>query len=73
MEKYEQAKKLIRDAKDIHILPSQDLRADSFSASVALFYALKKLNKKVNLVLDKAPDDLHFLSQKFSREFSFKR
>jgi hypothetical protein len=63
MEKYEQAKKLIQDAKNIHILPVQSLRADSFSASVALFYALKKLNKSVNLVLDKTPDDLHFLSQ----------
>jgi len=63
MEKYEQAKKLIQDAKNIHILPVQNLRADSFSASVALFYALKKLNKSVNLILDKTPDDLHFLSQ----------
>jgi len=72
MEKYEQAKKLIEEAKDIHILPAQNLRADSFSASVALFYALKKLNKRVRLILDNAPDTLHFLSQNFQKNNSFK-
>ena len=65
MENYEQAKKLIQESKSIHILPAQNLRADSFSASVALFYALKKLDKKVYLILDKAPSELRFLSQNF--------
>jgi len=63
MENYEQAKELIQESKNIYILPSQNLRADSFSASVALFYALKKLDKKVRLVLDRVPDELQFLAQ----------
>ena len=63
MENYEQAKKLIQESKNINILPTQNLRADSFSASVALFYALKKLNKKVSLILDNAPNEFRFLTQ----------
>jgi len=70
MENYEQAKKLIQESKSIHILPAQNLRADSFSASVALFYALKKLDKKVYLILDKAPNELRFLSQSFQNNSS---
>jgi len=70
MENYEQAKKLIQESKNINILPAQDLRADSFSASVALFYALKKLDKKVNLILDNAPDELRFLTQNSQKNSS---
>jgi len=70
MENYEQAKKLIQESKSIHILPAQNLRADSFSASVALFYALKKLDKKVDLILDNIPSELRFLSQSFQRNSS---
>ena len=71
MENYEQAKKLIQESKNIHVLPAQNLRADSFSASVALFYALKKLDKKVNLILDNIPSELRFLSQNFQKNSSF--
>jgi len=70
MENYEQAKKLIQESKNIHIIPAQNLRADSFSASVALFYALKKLDKKVDLILDNVPRELRFLSQSFQRNSS---
>ena len=70
MENYEQAKKFIQESKSIHILPAQNLRADSFSASVALFYALKKLDKKVDLILDNIPSELRFLSQSFQRNSS---
>ena len=63
MENYNRAKKLIEESRNIYILPSQDFRADSFPASVALFYALKKLNKKVNLVLNKTPEEFHFLAE----------
>ena len=70
MENYEQAKKLIQESKDIYILPSQNLRADSFSASVALFYALKKLDKKVRLVLDRVPDELRFLARNSQKNSS---
>jgi len=72
MENYEQAKKLIQESQNINILPAQNLRADSFSASVALFYALKKLDKKVGLILDKAPNELRFLSQSFQKNTSLK-
>jgi len=70
MENYEQAKKLIQESQNIYILPSQNLRADSFSASVALFYALKKLDKKVRLVLDGVPDELQFLTQNSQKNSS---
>ena len=63
MENYSRAKKLIEESQNIYIFPSQDFRADSFPASVALFYALKKLNKKVNLVLNKTPEEFHFLAE----------
>jgi len=72
MENYEQAKKLIQESKNINILPTQNLRADSFSASVALFYALKKLNKKVSLILDNAPNEFRFLTQNSQKNSSFK-
>jgi len=70
MENYEQAKKLIQESKNIHIIPAQNFRADSFSASVALFYALKKLDKRVDLILDNIPSELRFLSQSFQRNSS---
>ena len=63
MENYSRAKKLIEESQNIYVFPSQDFRADSFPASVALFYALKKLNKKVNLVLNKTPEEFHFLAE----------
>lgn len=63
MENYSRAKKLIEESQNIYVFPSQDFRADSFPASVALFYTLKKLNKKVNLVLNKAPEEFHFLAE----------
>jgi len=63
MENYNRAKKLIEESRNIYIFPSQDFRADSFPASVALFYALKKLNKKVNLILNKTPEEFHFLAE----------
>ena len=72
MENYEQARKLIQESKNINILPAQNLRADSFSASVALFYALKKLDKKVSLILDNAPDEFRFLTQNSEKNSSLK-
>jgi len=63
MENYSRAKKLIEESQNIYIFPSQDFRADSFPASVALFYALKKLNKRVNLILTEIPKEFHFLAE----------
>lgn len=63
MENYNRAKKLIEESQNIYIFPSQDFRADSFPASVALFYALKKLNKRVNLILTEIPKEFHFLAE----------
>jgi len=63
MENYSRAKKLIKESQNIYIFPSQDFRADSFPASVTLFYALKKLNKRVNLILTEIPKEFHFLAE----------
>ena len=63
MENYQRAKKLIKESQNIYIFPSPDFRADSFPASLTLFYALKKLNKKVNLILNKIPQEFRFLTE----------
>ncbi len=63
MENLERAKQLIEQAQNIAILPSPDLQGDSFPASLALFYSLKKIAKNVNLLVSSYPQKYDFLVQ----------
>ncbi|PIR90144.1 hypothetical protein COS93_02630 [bacterium (Candidatus Gribaldobacteria) CG07_land_8_20_14_0_80_33_18] len=71
MKNYQKAKKLIKEAKNIAIFPCQDLKIDSFCASLALFYSLKELKEKVNLIIEKIPEKFQFLIEKESSSISF--
>jgi len=51
----------ITDIQDIAILPSPEFISDSFPASLALFYSLKKLGKNVNLISQNYPEKYNFL------------
>ncbi|MDO8530363.1 MAG: hypothetical protein Q7S10_03105 [bacterium] len=57
----EEGKKLILEAKNICIIPSQTNEPESLSAALALFYTLKELNKNVNLIIEAFPKKLDFL------------
>jgi len=57
----EQSKKLIEEAKNIYIIPSQINEPESIVSALALFYTLKELNKNVNLIIEELPEKLKFL------------
>ena len=61
MDLFQKSKKLIDEARNIYILPSIDNQDESVSTSLALFYTLKKLQKNVNLIIDKFPEKFQFL------------
>ncbi len=56
----EEAKKLLTDAKNICLIPSQH-EPESLAATLALFYTLKELGKNVNLIVEEFPEKLNFL------------
>lgn len=57
----EQAEQLIKEAKNICIIPSQVNEPESIAGALALFYTLKELNKNVNLIIEELPEKLKFL------------
>lgn len=61
MDLFQEAKNLIDDSQNIYIFPSEE-REESITSALALFYILKELNKSVNLILDKIPEKLKFLT-----------
>lgn len=61
MNSFQKAKKLIKEAKSIYILPSEDNQIETISSSLALFYTLRKLSKNVNLIVEEIPSKLQFL------------
>lgn len=54
--KTEEVKKIISEAKNIYLIPSNSLEA--VASAVALFYTLKQLQKNVNLLVDPPTDGL---------------
>ncbi len=56
----EEIKKLLTDAKNICLIPSQH-EPESFAVALALFYTLKELGKNVNLITEEFPEKLNFL------------
>lgn len=61
MESFAEAKKLISEAKDVCVIPSETNKSESAPVALALFYTLKELNKNVNLIIDDFPEGLDFL------------
>ncbi|MEK7540764.1 MAG: hypothetical protein AAB529_00775 [Patescibacteria group bacterium] len=57
----EQANQLIKEAKNIYIIPPQTNEPESIAGALALFYTLKELNKNVNLIIEELPEKLKFL------------
>jgi len=64
VEKLKKIKKVIEKAQNVSLLPSPDFRKDSFPATLALFYSLKKLGKNVNLLIKDYPKRFSFLVKK---------
>ncbi len=65
MDNSQRAKNLIEQSHVIKISVPKDIGADSFPASTALFYALKRLGKEVFLTPLTAPDRFKFLKETF--------
>jgi len=57
----EEIKKLISEAKNICIIPSEENEGESVLNALALFYTLKELTKNVNLIIDNLPEKFSFL------------
>ncbi|MEK7664598.1 MAG: hypothetical protein AAB361_00475 [Patescibacteria group bacterium] len=61
IEELNEAKKIIGDAKNIYIIPSEINIHESVACALALFYTLKEFNKNVNLIINDIPERLKFL------------
>lgn len=61
MDNLKKTRKIIEKYQNINILPNPELEKDSFPAALALFYALKKSGKNVNLLTKKTSETFGFL------------
>ena len=61
MEKANEIKNIIQEAKNICIIPNNN-EPESISSALALFYTLRELSKNVNLIADELPQKLSFLT-----------
>ncbi len=59
---FQLAKKLIKESRDIFIIPSKTKQEESMSDALALFYSLKKIGKNVNLLANEIPLKIKFLT-----------
>ena len=64
VENLKKIKKVIEKARNVSLFPSPDFRKDSFPATLALLYSLKKLGKNVNLLTKDYPRKFSFLVKK---------
>ena len=53
--KVDEIKKALDTYNGINVLPSPDLRQDSFPAALAIFFSLKKAGKNVNIISQEHP------------------
>src|SRR3989344_2938715 len=61
MESLQEIKKLISEAKNICVIPSDNYESESIPGALALFYTLKELGKNVNLLIGDFPKTFNFL------------
>lgn len=64
MEEFKKLKRVLEKYHHVNILPSPDYRSDSFPASLAVFYSLRKMKKNVKLLADNYPRKFDFLVTK---------
>jgi hypothetical protein len=57
----EQTKQLISEAKNIYIIPDNK-NNEAIVCALALFYTLKESGKNVNMLMEKLPENLKFLT-----------
>ncbi len=57
----EEIKKIITEAKNIYLIPSEEPESEGMTGALALFYTLKELGKNVNLITDQFPEKFTFL------------
>lgn len=63
MDNLKKTRKIIEKHRNIAILPNPKAEKDSFPASLAFFYALKKLGKNVSMLSDKHNKAFDFLTE----------
>jgi len=61
MDSLQDIKQIIGEAKNICVIPSENNEPESLTATLALFYTLKELNKNVNLIIEEFPEKFNFL------------
>src|SRR3989344_1310310 len=61
MESEKNITQLIREAKNVCVIPSENNESESIPDALALFYILKELNKNVSLLIQDFPEKFNFL------------
>lgn len=61
MEELLEAKRIISEAKNICLIPSETGGRESIACAMAFFYILKELGKNATLLMDELPERLKFL------------
>lgn len=57
----EEMKKIIGEAKNICLIPSEESEGEGMLVALAFFYTLKELGKNVNLITERFPEKFSFL------------
>jgi len=63
MEEFQLAKNILEQSQTIALAPGEDLKGDTFAASLALLSILKKIGKKPMILTQEIPDRLRFLQE----------
>jgi len=59
---FQEAKNLINEAKNIYLIPEENLRPEAITSALSLFYTLRELGKNVNIIIENFPENLKFLT-----------
>ena len=69
---YRQAAEIVKACDNIHILTHQSPDGDTMGSGFALYFALKKMNKKAAVIMpDGLPSRYEFLSEGYEEPESF--
>ncbi|OQB10624.1 MAG: hypothetical protein BWY21_00208 [Parcubacteria group bacterium ADurb.Bin216] len=68
MERFENVKTSINNADNIRLLFPKNPSAECLSSVLALYFALKKMGKKVNIPLERVPDEIVSLLSKETKK-----
>jgi len=59
---FQETKQIISEAKNIYIIPEENLNPEAIASALSLFYTLKELGKNVNIIIENFPENLKFLT-----------